>query len=95
MVGVCGGSVAWGDYDNDGDLDALVAGFCGPYILNVYRNNGDGTFTDLNLPLQGAAFGDAEWVDFDNDGFADIFVSGCIVNYCDGWWRLTGTWRSG
>ncbi len=84
MIGIREGSVAWGDCDNDGDLDALVTGFCyGSYILNVYRNNGNGTFTDLNLGLQGTAFGEGQFVDFDNDGWLDIFVCGCIVNYCD------------
>ena len=36
--------MAWGDYDNDGDLDLLIAGAdTGGYgVVALYRNNGDG-----------------------------------------------------
>ncbi|MFG0314270.1 MAG: FG-GAP repeat domain-containing protein, partial [Phycisphaerales bacterium] len=40
-------SPAFGDYDLDGDLDLAVAGWYGGSSL--YRNNGDGTFTDVTL----------------------------------------------
>ncbi len=36
MTGLVNGSVAWGDYDNDGDLDILLAGYD---ITSIYRNN--------------------------------------------------------
>jgi len=84
LFGTDHSSVAWGDYDNDGLLDALVTGFnFGSYVLKVYHNNGNGTFADLNLPLQGVAYSDAGFGDFDNDGWTDIHLNGCIVNYCD------------
>ena len=93
MIGIREGSVAWGDFDNDGNLDALATGFYyGNYILNVYRNSGNGTFTDINVGLQGTAFGEGQWADFDNDGYLDILVSGCIVNYCDT--RTTSIYRN-
>ena len=41
----CGRGSAWGDYDNDGDLDIVAVGTYQPHAL--YRNNGDGTFTDV------------------------------------------------
>ena len=48
LPGVYYGSVAWGDYDNDGDLDILLTGYSSSLgdISRVYRNNGNGTFTD-------------------------------------------------
>src|SRR5262249_48861277 len=36
---------AWADYDGDGDLDLFTVGFMSPHSL--FRNNGDGTFTDV------------------------------------------------
>ena len=72
----CKGS-AWGDYDNDGDPDLYVSNYAGENRL--YRNNGDGTLTDvapelgLTEPLE--SFPTWFW-DYDNDGWLDLFVAG-------------------
>ncbi len=72
-----GSGSAFVDYDNDGLLDALlVSGPGGPSRL--YRNTGDGKFTDVTqsaLPHrdgwgQGVCAGD-----YDNDGFTDLFIT--------------------
>jgi CSLREA domain-containing protein len=76
-------SVAWGDYDNDGDLDILLAGrsgsYPGPYaaITKVYRNDENSIFTDVNAILAGVMWGSAAWGDYDNDGDLDILLAGC------------------
>jgi hypothetical protein len=73
--------VAVGDYDNNGYLDLFVTSF-GPDIL--YKNNGDGTFSDVTAAA-GVAGGPAEWststgfLDFDRDGDLDLYVA----NYLD------------
>src|SRR5678815_5637193 len=46
--------VVTGDYDDDGDTDIYVADDKTPNIL--YRNNNDGTFTDMTL-MSGTGFG--------------------------------------
>ncbi len=76
LTGVDGSSVAWGDYDKDGDLDILIAGesASGP-ITKIYRNNGDNTFTE-QASLTGVSDCSVAWGDYDNDGYLDILLSG-------------------
>ncbi|MFB2970208.1 S8 family serine peptidase [Aerosakkonema sp. BLCC-F183] len=76
LSGVQYGSVAWGDYDNDGDLDILLTGFNGRSISKVYRNDGSNTFTDINAPLVGVHYSSVAWGDYDNDGDLDILLTG-------------------
>ncbi|OQX26555.1 MAG: hypothetical protein BWK80_09910, partial [Desulfobacteraceae bacterium IS3] len=76
LTGVYYSSVAWGDYDNDGDPDILLTGDTGSAkISKVYRNDG-GKFTDVNAGLDGVSGGSAIWEDYDNDGDPDIFLNG-------------------
>ena len=74
-----GMGVAVGDYDNDGDPDLYLTYF-GPNRL--YRNNGDGTFSDVT-GRAGVAGGEwsssAAFFDYDRDGAPDLYV----VNYLD------------
>ena len=70
------GGGAWGDYDNDGDLDMFVGGYDG--INRLYTNNNDGTFTAVTT---GIIITDANykkgagWCDYDKDGDIDLFVA--------------------
>ena len=71
-----GTSAAWGDYDNDSDLDLFVANYTGPDRL--YRNNNDGSFTDVAGDAGVADDGEgtaATWGDCDNDGDLDLYLS--------------------
>lgn len=75
-------SAAWGDFDNDGDMDAYVGSsdFDDPNTL--MRNNGDGTFTDVTAGagIDTAAKGyENVAADFDNDGNLDIFTNGNML----------------
>ena len=74
-------SVAWGDYDNDGDLDIYVANSAFPNWNNLLRNDGNFSFVDVAGPaLADTTFFPkagycVEWGDYDNDGFQDLMLS--------------------
>ncbi len=77
LMGVNGASTDWADYDLDGDLDLIVAGYSGDLesITKIYQNN-DGIFNDINAELPGVTTATARWGDYDNDGDPDILLSG-------------------
>jgi len=83
LPAVSSGSVAWGDYDNDGRLDFLLTGFAGldanrfPILVSqVWRNLGGGAFANINAGLPGTDTGSAAWGDFDDDGNLDFVLTG-------------------
>ncbi len=74
---------AWGDYDNDGDLDLFVANENGA-TNSLYRNElmetGAATFTNMASLMESIvtdAFSSkgCAWGDYDNDGDIDLFVT--------------------
>jgi hypothetical protein len=71
---------AWGDYDNDGNLDLFVTrpGNNGNGPNTLYHNDGGGKFTKVTTGLlvtQSLTSHAGIWADFDNDGFLDLFVA--------------------
>jgi hypothetical protein len=76
-----GMGIAIGDFNNDGCADVFITHFGAPNQL--FRNNCDGTFTDVTKKAGVAGSGrwgsSATFVDYDRDGFLDLYVA----NYVD------------
>lgn len=76
------GDMAWGDYNGDGFLDILLAGqfgsSTGDGTTALYENNGDESFTDLQLVSIHDVNSDVsiEWGDFNQDGLLDVLHTG-------------------
>jgi hypothetical protein len=91
IVDANGSGVAWLDYDNDGDLDALLVNGStrerlrqgGDPMVALYQNDGKGHFKDVTagsgLTARGWGMG-ACVADVDNDGFEDVYVTGLGSN---------------
>ena len=84
-----GSGLAFGDYDNDGDEDLYIVNFAGRLLTpredllqrpgnRLYRNNGDGTFSDVSSVSGVGVSGwnnACVWLDYDGDGWLDLAVS--------------------
>jgi len=81
FVPVKDGSVQWGDYDNDEDLDILATGslFNNELLTTIYRND-NGIFTQTFPEIPGIFNGNATWGDYDKDNDLDILITGNTGN---------------
>jgi ASPIC and UnbV/FG-GAP-like repeat len=79
-----GMNVDWGDFDGDGRFDVYVTNITDEYMREgnfLWRNNGDGTFTDVARETGTYATGwgwAGKFLDYDDDGWLDLYV-------VDGW----------
>jgi len=72
---------AWGDYDNDGNVDLFISNNSADASNRLYHNDGDGTFTEIttgDIATDKAPSLGSTWGDYDNDGDIDLFVANNI-----------------
>jgi hypothetical protein len=95
FTGVYCGSVALGDYDNDGKVDILLTGMnaSGQAVAQLWRNQGNFTFSNITTAIPPMYLGSAVWSDFDNDGKLDVLISGYGLDRAafSQIWRNVGT----
>lgn len=74
---VSDGSIDWGDFDNDEDLDLIITGkeFNNKLSTRIYRND-KGIFSEMDFGIPGVYEGSVDWGDFDKDGDLDILITG-------------------
>jgi hypothetical protein len=81
------GDTEWGDYNADGNIDLIISGTGGDgseRFTLLYKNNGDGTFSELDPGFPGVSHSSIEWADFDGDGDLDVFIVGETTTPGDG-----------
>jgi len=79
------GFFAWGDYDNDGDLDLAFSGYTdsGPAVVLLRNNNG--TFANSGTAFPPMFFTPLSWCDANQDGWLDLLVGNIL------YWNNQGT----
>jgi len=81
-TGLASTAMIWGDYDNDGDLDIFVLGgqSTSLFIVGLWKNNGNQTWTPVEISedFQQMYNASAAWVDYNRDGNLDLVCTGTM-----------------
>ena len=95
LPGVTQGAVAVGDFNQNGRLDILLTGYTQTgAVCQVWRNLGNGSFTNMSAGMPGVSQSSVALADYDNDGKLDIVLAGLdnLSNPICQVWRNTGNW---
>ena len=77
LTGVQDSAAACCDYDNDGNIDLLIAGDTeSALVTKLYRNEGSAWASVTSAVFPGVKHSAIAWADFDNDGRPDVLIAG-------------------
>lgn len=82
FVGVYNASCAFGDFDNDGDLDIAISGDTSTASVTIkpfsgiYCNDGNGNMTLTYTNIDQVTYSKLAWADYDNDYDLDLIITG-------------------
>lgn len=78
FAGFVAGDAEWADFDQDGFPDLLISGEndAGNAFTELYRNNQDGTFTEIMAGFPPLKLGTVAWADYNQDTFPDFILTG-------------------
>lgn len=88
LPGINSFGASWGDFDKDGFLDVFISvrnEFNLTQPNQLFRNNGNGTFTNMNaiagIPITNFLSFCSAFIDYDKDGWQDIYIANDKVIY--------------
>ena len=89
-------SSSWADYDNDGDLDVVIAN-SSIVPCFFYENNGNGTFTKnitAGFTKQNGYYHHVSWIDVDKDGKLELYLGNYLPTRFNELWKrdAAGNW---
>ena len=78
LPGMHSPAVDWADYDGDGDHDLVMTGILEPqeFATRLYRNDGSGMFSEVDVRFPALLFGSVAWGDYESDGDLDLLLTG-------------------
>ena len=73
---------AWGDIDNDNDLDLIISGADqnNSPVSKIYRNDGEGNYSEIDASIERVSESATAFGDLDNDGDQDLIISGLRID---------------
>lgn len=86
------GQQVWGDFNNDGFIDMFITAGQGNPFSALYKNNGNGTYTEQLTDITMLTLASAVFFDYDNDGNLDLLIAGSVDGTSTA--TLTELWKN-
>lgn len=93
LINVGYSSNAWGDFDNDGDLDILLTGKNGKFYSKIYENKNN-SIAETAINFKSNNLSSVSWADYDNDNDLDVLIAATIyTNNSNGFFSVNNNFN--